>query len=36
MARERRVITAPSAPPEDAGHLLVVDELRTSFRIYGL
>jgi oligopeptide/dipeptide ABC transporter ATP-binding protein len=33
MARDRRrVITAPVAPPEDAGHLLVVDDLRTSFR----
>ena len=28
----RRVITAPERPFEEAGHLLVVDDLRTSFR----
>ena len=28
----RRVITAPETPFDQAGHLLVVDELRTAFR----
>ncbi len=34
MARQstRRIITAPVTPQEEAGHLLVVDDLRTSFR----
>jgi oligopeptide/dipeptide ABC transporter ATP-binding protein len=32
MASSRRVISAPSTPVDQVGHLLVVDDLRTAFR----